>query len=438
MDIDTYYWHGEAYKNEFSNLKNLKNLKIATAYISNYGIDLLKEVILMNKLKKVDVEVFLSPEFSYNKPSEMLNVLRTIANTYLVISIPFHAKVVLAESIDLKNKVMFGSSNFTEGGIERNIEFDLIRNLETTQENEKFKLFFDFCRNNSQLVNQEIINSYLGNEAEFEELNKLNKKIKKKLVMFKNKDDSFDDEDYDLKDYFFQFEDYEAFFYRNEQRKDKGMMQQRTNVREKMLEIHEAIYNDIQALNLHCHRRKGNITSLIIPSDYNKKRVGWLGVRYGKSPKELDTLNSGAEKDEELGFQKHACLQFSITKRGFEINLFHAVPKDAFDRNHVHGKFENKEFLSRINDEIRKLKGNNLVWYIYEDDIPITFEIDNEDDDKFIEFYKNHDLSGRESFLSYSLEPDDPRIKNLFSIAILVKDKIKLMLPLYKAMSLRF
>lgn len=80
-------------------------------------------------------------------------------------------------------------------------------------------MFFDFCKNSSELVNREIIDSYKNNEVEFTELKKLESKIKKKLSLFKNRDDSFDDEDYNLKDFFFQFEDYETFFYRNERLK---------------------------------------------------------------------------------------------------------------------------------------------------------------------------------------------------------------------------
>jgi len=436
--METFYWHGDSLKNHLNNLNNVKKIKIATAYISSYGIELLKQIIVKNSLYKKDVQVFLSPEFSYNEPSKMLEELSTIAETYLVLKIPFHAKVILTEMSDLKNQVIFGSSNFTNGGIERNIEFDLIRDITTEQDNEKVGMFFDFCKNSSELVNQEIIDSYKNNEDELIELKKLERKIKKKLSLFKNKDDSFDDEDYNLKDFFFQFEDYETFFHRNEKRNDSGIMQQRTKVRDKMLEIHKAIYKDVQKMNLHCHRRKDNITSLIRPAVYNHHSVGWLGIRYGKSPNELEILNKGAEKDEILGFQKHSCLQFSITKRGFEINMFHAVPNDAVDRVHVHSKLADMAFVDNIIDKINCLKGNNLFWNIYENDTRIEFDIDNENGASFIDFYRKHDMSGRESFLSYSLEPDDPRIKDLHSIASLVVSKIKLLLPLYQAMSLRF
>ncbi|WP_289142816.1 phospholipase D family protein [uncultured Brevibacillus sp.] len=435
MEIGTYYWHGHNLKNQLGALNNLKSVKIATAYISSYGVDLIENIVNKNNLKKSDVSIFLSPDFSSMKPSKILTDLDAISETYLVTKIPFHAKVILVEFNDLKTKVIFGSSNFTNGGIEKNIEFDLIRDITSQEEGQKLGMFFDFCMNNSTKVSHEVVNNYFSYETELVELLKVEKSIKKKLFAFSNKDDAFDEDDYEIGDFYFNFEDYETFFNRNEKRNDLEISTRRTLVRDKLLEIHNAIYKEVQEFNLSCHRSKKNITSLIHPTVYNKFSVGWLGVRYGKSPSELDILNAGAEKDEELGFQKHACLQFSITKRGFEVNLFHAVPHDAFDRNHVHDKFENSSFMKAIADEVQKLRGNNLIWYIYDNQKEYKFNLDT--DDGFLNFYKANDKEGRESFLSYSVKPDDPRLKSLHSIANLVQEKVALLIPLYKAMSFR-
>lgn len=45
-------------------------------------------------------------------------------------------------------------------------------------------------------------------------------------------------------------------------------------------------------LNLHNHRSSKNLTSLHYPSFYNHNRVGWTGIMYVKSEKEVRFLNS--------------------------------------------------------------------------------------------------------------------------------------------------
>lgn len=438
-----YYWHGNALLEEWRKFSGVQSLKVATAYFSSYGLKLIQEMASNNKLSKDKVELFLSPLFSYQQPSKLLDEARKVATVYIVESIPFHAKVYWLKTKSGNEHVVFGSSNLTMGGFERNIEFDLIKEIVGSEEAKKFEMFFDFCRNSSSKVNDETIDTYRENEKDLEELQKIEAQIKKKMLTHTQLDDPFDDSSYELQDYYFQYEDYELLFPRNQQRKDSNINKQREQLQAKMMRIHHNIYlSKVKPqLGLQCHKRTQNITSLIVPCDFNKNRVGWIGVRYGKSPAEVDYLNDGAgNKNDQFAFQKHACLQFSITQSGFEVNLFHAVANGAFDRKYVHEKLiKEPAYKGQLVDAIQQLQGEGFVWQIYDSNTDqfFNFNVDERNSNEFIKFYTEHDQEGRESFLSYVFEPDRDEIKTIRAIEDSVLSKMKLLLPLYKLMALR-
>jgi hypothetical protein len=436
--LDEYYWHGTKLKNELEKTINIKQLKIASAYFSVYGLELLKQIISRNKLLKNQVKIYLSPEFSTANPGTLLDELCILCEVYIVFDIPFHPKVVYIKGSD--NKLIFGSSNFTQGGIEKNVEFDIIKTL-NSEDILRLETFFEFCKGKSRYVNEEIINDYKENQKYFNELRKLENQIKKRLYLSYKKDDPFNEEEFNIANYYFTYDDYEVFFPRNKRLDDILIKEKRKKVQEKLLKIHNNIYSQVKKLNLSCHWRKDNITSLIRPCVYNKGEVGWMGVRYGKSEVEIKTLNAGTQsKDEEFGFQKHACLQFSISSYGFEVNLFHAVSHDAVDRDYVHKMIGDNNYKKRIIGEIENLKGNNMVWKIFDtvnNDVEQQFVIDSENPKDFIDFYKHYDIDGKESFLSYFVEPDNPQLKDTNSISSMILKKFPLYIPLYKLMAFR-
>lgn len=437
--MNEFYWHGNKLKNQLDNLNSISSLKIATAYFSEYGLNVLESIIDKNKLSKNQVELYLSPEFSKVNPGELLEKLSKISRVYIVYDIPFHPKVIFAEGKS-KNILIFGSSNFTGGGIEENIEFDAIKTA-TSEEIQKLNLFFDFCSNSAKLITNETVLEYKENQQIFDELRRLEREVRKRFYDKYKKDDPLHEDEFDLSDYYFNFHDYEILFPRNSCRDDVIIRKQRKNLQDKILYIHNNIYNQIKKLKLYCHWRKDNITSQIRPCVFNKGKVNWIGVRYGKSEDEVRALNEGVQsRDEELGFQKHACLQFSISSDGFEVNLFHAVSHDAIDRDWVHKKLLNKEYREALVKEIKRLKGRNLVWKIYDsvsDTLISEFQIDEKAPDDFIKFYIDNDMDGRESFLAYFLRPDSPELKDINTISKMIIEKITLMLPLYKIMAFR-
>lgn len=429
------YYGGNQLKNEIVNTRNIRRIKIAVAYFSDYGLKTLQNLISHNNLSKNRVEIYLSPEFTNKNQGEILKELNKIAKTYIVFDAKFHPKVYLFEC-ENSNKLIFGSSNFTQNGIESNIEFDSILEItNTSDEKTKINYFFDYCKNKAKIVDEEMIAWYISIEAELEQLRKVQNKIKKKIFQKETQDDPFDEDDYNLDECYFRYEDYELLFPRNMSKEDTTIKKSRADLREKILDIHNSIYNDIKKFGVNCHWRKENISSLIRPCVYNHHRVDWMGVRYGKTEDEVKGLNVGvSSKDEELGFQKHACIQYAISPYGFEVNLFHSVPKEAIDRDYMHKKLMELDFREKVEKELRKLKGHGFKWNIDSEE----FNIDNDDISEFCDFYLEHDCEGKYSSLRVFFEPDDDEIKDLDSICEVVKNYVKMLVPLYNLVSYRF
>lgn len=417
------------------NCKKISKVKIATAFISNEGVDIIKEIIKEYKLTKNSVEVYISPEFSTDKPHIILQELVSICKVYMVINSKFHAKVYFLKGQDTR-KLLFGSSNLTYGGFTKNIEFNSISQIDANEEI-KVNMFFDYCKNNSKEVDRKLISFYEEKNELINQIKESQKKLEKDLYKFEKSNDSFAEDDYDLKGQYFTFEDYETLFSRNQILENNGITKRRTIVRQKILAINEYMYNDIKKLKVYHHWREANISSLIRPCVYNYGRVAWVGVRYGKHEKEVKQLNTGAERGEEWGFQKHACIQYCIMPNGVEINLFHAVKNDAIDRDYLQGKINS--LAPQIIEEIRKFKGEGYVWIIYDDIENETYEFyfDKEEPEEFIKFYRKNDRNGRESYLAYYIHPDDEILGNINSIGDFIIGEFKKLIPLYNLISLR-
>lgn len=228
--------------------------------------------------------------------------------------------------------------------------------------------FFRFCDNHSVLVDEDIIQYYEKIQADIDKLKNTQNKIRKKLGGYLNQDDAFPEDKYELTDYFLNYEDYETFFKRNERRNDTDIRDRRKRVKNKMLEIHKIVYPKVKCLGEECHWSEQHVTSLILPSVYNLGKVSWLGVRYGKTKKEIDAVNfslGNDNKDEIRGFQKHGCIQFCVTPEGFEVNIFLAVRQDAIDRAYLLEKLDEKKIA--ITEEIKKLRGEGMTWVITSD-----------------------------------------------------------------------
>ena len=117
--MSSFYWHskvdnGNTLKGELLGLDNVTMVNIASAYFSNEGLEILEELKDKYSLKKRNIYLYLSPEFSLNKPYDLLEKLREFCTVYIVFNIRFHPKVYWLKS-STKSKLIFGSESHCAG-----------------------------------------------------------------------------------------------------------------------------------------------------------------------------------------------------------------------------------------------------------------------------------------------------------------------------------
>lgn len=436
-----YYWkdkteQGTTLEEELLNCNQLKNIHIASAFLSRAGIEIMRKMATKYKLKPENILLYLSPQFSLEEPDKLLQELKNVCTPYIVFTSKlFHPKVYWLEMMS-SSKLIFGSSNFTNGGLQENIEFDAI--IQPDNDSVKsVELFFQQCEKLATYVDQEVIDFYKNNRETIVEMNNEQKRHNKLFRKFINQNDPFSFEDYELDNAYFSFSDYEAIFPRNAKLNTKEIANKRQIVQNKMLLLHDHIYPAVKKMGLNSHWSKNNITSLIKPCVFNHGMVNWVGIRYGKTKEEFDLLKipGSQDADELIGFQKHACLQFCIINRGFEINLFLAVKNDAVDRAYLHQHID--KLRPKIESEIKRLQGNGFFWAIGEGDDYLEFVFDDEDAADFVEFFKANDKAGKESYLAKFYSPDAQEIKTSSTIEEEILFRFAQLLPLYNLVAWR-
>ena len=100
FQLVSYQWKRGNLVEYFDKLSEIKSIRIATAFFSEFGLNLLKDMVNKNKLSKSNVVIFLSTEFNNTSAVLLLKELSNIANVYIVDSLQLHAKVYLVEKQD--------------------------------------------------------------------------------------------------------------------------------------------------------------------------------------------------------------------------------------------------------------------------------------------------------------------------------------------------
>lgn len=245
-----------------------------------------------------------------------------------------------------------------------------------------------------------------------------------------------------INDFYFTNDEYDIFSKENASLGTKEIQERRNRLQEKLLQLNSELYPLIlqNNLNLSTHKSSEHITSLAYPCFFNRYRVDWLGIRYGRNARDIQDLEEvinnipnyqRTREDKRLGFQKYACLQVNICYTGVEIGIFHSVPDFAVDRMYMHEHLDNKELQNKIIEEIRKLKGYGYVWEISNEDVVYPFDFDKEDPKDFIKFYKDNDKDGCWSMMLKHFPRYDERInkQNIVNTALEIITDLK---PLYE------
>lgn len=433
-------------RTKFTKIENIDNIKIATAFISNS--DEVKKTLtnLSNNIKnKNNFEIYLSIDFSQKDKFEILSFLENIANVYIIPNL--HAKAYYISGKE--DFFAFGSSNLTNNGFNNNLE--LMEINENITKNEIME-FFEYCKNNSTIVTEEIRNSLkeaddisktIENNLEVKSLYIKIDKIKNDLL----KKVSNRPEYKNLEEFYFTEEDYETFNRINSKKRTEDINIRRDKVKEKLLNINkEIIVNIEQKYRLYNHWRKANIIapSGARPSKYTNNSLEWLGIRYlRREVEEIVKLMRKYDKDdEEFGVNKFTCFQINLSYEEnrpiFEIGIFHSVANMAYDRNKVIENLQNNKngIEQEFEKVIQNLKNQNLKFKSYNAEMKELkeFDIDREDPSEFVNWYLNNVKDKCYSSIMFKYIPNDIRIKTKESIKIEILDKFKILKPLYDLM----
>lgn len=235
----------------------------------------------------------------------------------------------------------------------------------------------------------------------------------------------------DINSLYFTDEEYDIFAEKYQNERTLYTESIRKGIQEKLLDLNKNLLELIKErkLELFNHSKQQNITSLIFPCVFNKGRVNWLGVRYGKHPADIKELNQSIGKDErdaKLGFQKHACMQINVGFNGVEIGIFHAVPNDAVDRWYLHEHIEKNDtdLIDAINKKLDELKGFGYEWNIWDTNLEgvelpdfggtnlpeKTYRFDVENAEDFITWFSKNDRDGCYSSMLVHFPRYDARV----------------------------
>lgn len=236
----------------------------------------------------------------------------------------------------------------------------------------------------------------------------------------------------DIDNLYFTDEEYDIFAEKYQDQRTQYTQNIRKQIKEKLLDINKEILQELPKRNmqLYNHSNPHNTTSLIFPCEFNKGKVNWLGVRYGKSPKAIRELNKivGTRDvdDPKYAFQKHACMQVNVGYNGVDIGIFHAVPNDAIDRAYLHEHIDKNDIklLDQINQELNNLKGYGFEWNIWDTNLEgvelpdfggsnlpekvYRFDVENGED--FISWYSKNDRAGCYSSMLVHFPRYDTRV----------------------------
>lgn len=186
-DMERFFWNYktdeiDSLTEELLNCKSVRSIQIATAFLSARGITVLRKMREKYRLQGSDITLYLSCSFSMNQPHELLADVREICQTRMVFERKFHPKVYLLQGAE--DKLIFGSANFTYGGLVENVEFGSVTRPDRHQL-EMTERFFDYCRTISVPLDDDIIAFYRAGAADFARMQAEQKKIQKKLCGYR-------------------------------------------------------------------------------------------------------------------------------------------------------------------------------------------------------------------------------------------------------------
>jgi HKD family nuclease len=340
----------------------------------------------------------------------------------------FHPKVYLFRQGEQWTGYV-GSGNCTKGGVESNLEMtlksedqDVVLDLV-----EWFDTYFDKI---ASPLTQDFIDEYT---VFFNARKELEDGLRAQVTHFKNATGVSKGRrklsDYDFTHQFFQFHHYNAFTGQKPVQDTEEARQERFQVQEKLLELHDMLYPQIKkrGWELYEHHMSQHITSSFRHNERASKIIDAIWLHYGRSEKELKRYQRAYGEDmtslfhmrlEVLVFKSHLWVEVRVGKRDGS----HA------DREYIREQLKsNPGFLTQYFDLLQHLDKEFKVCVANEEEYVHEFE-DKED-------LKEFTLKDNPKLYYFRIgreyQPDDKAISQNNIVATIMKDFEKLY-PIYQ------
>ncbi len=121
LDGVAFFWNvirDRNLENVLLNYDDVAKVTVCSAYLSWYGVDLLKQVAEKNELSQDNLQVYVWRDFSQSQPGEILESLQSFAQ--VKIFQPdfsdgiFHPKLYVLHTHSGERRIIIGSSNLTQ------------------------------------------------------------------------------------------------------------------------------------------------------------------------------------------------------------------------------------------------------------------------------------------------------------------------------------
>ena len=323
-------------------LLNAEHCYIASAAISEAGFD-----FLMGKLPpKCKIDIVTGLDFSTD-PGVLHKALRQYPNR---INFKIYAKNTLHSNafiFDLPYRKMvafIGSGNFSMDGFKNNEELSYKIDTEKGVEEVKtwFRSYFDYAEDlteNMITEYEEIFPSIIEREAR-------SKQEKRDFNEYMS--GSFLWENSNLKDQYFQEEDYRIFEHHKASLNTQLVMFQRTEVRNKLQEIHNQLKPVLKNLKLFPNSDPNKVVSSLDTKAHLEYKVKGMWLTYGRDEKEL--------KEYHASISDMICVQIIIQRK--DVGIWLIVGNQTLgkvDRDHFHNEMKNEPYRKKFFDLLKAL-----------------------------------------------------------------------------------
>lgn len=322
-------------------LQQVEHCYIATAAISEAGFDFIRSRIpTKSKMEIVTgLDVPTSPE-----------VLRRIWRNYqgrITLNIYtknfFHANVYIFDLPFRKSVAFVGSGHFTLDGIKDGEE--LFYKITDAKEIENLKSWFIGYYEFGEPLSEALIQEYEYLYPTLKQRDIASRQEKKQFMALTTAGFSWDQIKFKLQ--YFKKEDYLALSSSKARLTTPEVMAERETVKNKLLQLHELIYDQVHRLKLHEDHDSNQIVSSLDPADHPDGQLRSMWMAYGPSDAGLKKYNPPATLTEVMQ------LQIILQQKEVGIWLVPGKPNT--------GKADREHFKNKMNDAEYRIQFHQLL-----------------------------------------------------------------------------